>query len=174
MSSRRYTQFWTTLAINDRLEWLVSKKNKPKKFGQIWSNQTEIGKKFGISAIAVGKLLMEVGLKDHTTKSASQKALDEGYAKSTPLKDGTPYFMWNIDKVRSLIAKDHQPLSKVNYWVKEVEKMLKQAEKMCNEGNDKIGFMLADSVYDDVPKDIKQEVMAKVEQTANELQKAGF
>jgi hypothetical protein len=108
---------------------------------------------------------MEAGLKDPATKLASQKALDEEYAKSTPLKDGTPYFMWNIDKVRGLIAKEHQPLSKVDYWVKEVEKSLKQAEKMCNEGNDKLGFMLADSVYDDVPKDIKQEVRAKVEQT---------
>lgn len=143
----------------------MSKKNKPKKFSQVWSNQTELGKKFGISAIAVGKLLIEAGLKDPATKLASQKALDEEYAKSTPLKDGTPYFMWNIDKVRGLIAKEHQPLSKVDYWVKEVQKMLKQAEKMCNEGNDKLGFMLADSVYDDVPKDIKQEVRAKVEQT---------
>ncbi len=131
----------------------------------MWSNQTELGKQFGISAIAVGKLLMEAGLKNSATKLASQKALDEEYAKSTPLKDGTPYFMWNIDKVRSLIAKDHQPLSKVDYWLKEVEEMLKQADKMCNEGNDKLGFMLADSVYEDVPKDIKQEVRTKVEQT---------
>lgn len=132
----------------------------------MWSNQTELGKKFGISAIAVGKLLIEAGLKDPTTKLATNKALDEEFAKSTPLKDGTPYFMWNIDKVRTLISKDHQPLSKVDYWVKEVEKMLKQAEQMCNEGNDKLGFMLADSVYNEVPKDIKQEVRTKVEQTA--------
>jgi len=132
----------------------------------VWSNQTELGKKFGISAIAVGKLLIEAGLKDPTTKLATNKALDEEFAKSTPLKDGTPYFMWNIDKVRTLISKDHQPLSKVDYWVKEVEKMLKQAEQMCNEGNDKLGFMLADSVYNEVPKDIKQEVRTKVEQTA--------
>ena len=134
----------------------MSKKTKSKKFSQVWSNQTEFGRQFGISAIAVGKFLIEAGLKDPTTKLATNKALDEEYAKSTPLKDGTPYFMWNIDKVRSLIAKDHQPLSMVDYWVKEVEKMLKQAEKMCNEGNDKLGFMLADSVYDEVPKSIKQ------------------
>jgi basic membrane lipoprotein Med (substrate-binding protein (PBP1-ABC) superfamily) len=101
---------------------------------------------------------------------ATKKALDEGYAKSTPLKDGTPYFMWNIDKVRGLISKDHQPLSKVDYWVNEVQKMLKQAEKMCSEGNDKLGFMLADSVYDEVPKDIRQEVRAKVEQSEQKVE----
>jgi hypothetical protein len=113
---------------------------------------------------------MEADLKDSATKLATKKALDEGYAKSTPLKDGTPYFMWNIDKVRGLIAKDHQPLSKVDYWVNEVQKMLKQAEKMCNEGNDKLGFMLADSVYDEVPKDIRQEVRAKVEQSEQKVE----
>jgi hypothetical protein len=139
--------------------------HKHKKFSHTWSNQTELGKKFGISAIAVGKLLMEAGLKDPDTKLASQKALDDGYAKSTPLKDGTPYFMWNIDKVRKLIAKEHQPLSKVDYWVNQIQKMLQQAQKMCDEGNDKLGYMLADSVYDEVPKDIKDEVRMKVEQT---------
>ena len=67
--------------------------SKEKKFDQIWSNQTDLGKRFGLSAIAVGKLLVEEGLKDQKTKLATEKALNEGYAKSTPLKDGTPYFM---------------------------------------------------------------------------------
>lgn len=144
----------------------MSKKNRRGTFSQTWSNQTDLGKKFGLSAIAVGKLLVEAGLKDKTPKLATQKALDDGYAKSTPLKDGTPYFMWSIDKVRALLAKDHQPLSKVDYWVREVEEMLKQAEKMCDEGDDKLGYMLAESVYDEVPRDIRQEVKAKVEQAA--------
>ena len=70
-----------------------AKMSKEKKFDQIWSNQTDLGKRFGLSAIAVGKLLVEEGLKDQKTKSATKKAQNEGYAKSTPLKDGTPYFM---------------------------------------------------------------------------------
>jgi hypothetical protein len=64
-----------------------------------------------------------------------------------------------------VIAKEHQPLSKVDYCVNEIQKMLQQAQKMCDEGNDKLGYMLADSVYDEVPKDIKEEVRTKVEQT---------
>jgi hypothetical protein len=75
-----------------------------KKFNQLWSNQTELGKRFGISAIAVGKLLIDAGLKDPTTKLATAKALEGEYAKATPLKDGTPYFMWSIGKVRMLIG----------------------------------------------------------------------
>jgi len=88
----------------------VIEMSKEKKFTQMWSNQTNLGKKFGLSAIAVGKLLVGEGLKDPTTKLATKKALEEGYAKSTPLKDGTPYFMWSINKIRPLIEKDHQPL----------------------------------------------------------------
>jgi hypothetical protein len=143
----------------------MSKRNKKFKF--VWSNQTDMGKKFGISAIAVGKLLIEEGLKDETTKLATQKALDEGWAKSTPLKDGTPYFMWNINKVRNIISKKHEPLSKLDYWINEVQKNLKQAEKVCNDGNDKWGFLLADCAYDEVPKEIKDEVESKVKEISN-------
>jgi hypothetical protein len=141
-------------------------KNK-KKFNQIWSSQTDLGKKFGLSAIAVGKLLIEAGLKDAVTKSATEKALKDGYAKSTPLKDGTPYFMWNIEKVRPLIAKDHQPLSTIEYWVREVLDIYKEAQKSDDEGN-KFAYLMLDGMYDDVPKDIREEVRAKVEQIVGE------
>jgi len=93
---------------------------KKKKFWEIWSSQTELGKKFGISAIEVGKILIPYGLKDPNTKEATQKALDDGYAKFTPLQDGTPHYMWNIEKVQSLLLEKHQPLSQVDYWTDEV------------------------------------------------------
>ena len=131
-------------------------KNK-KKFNQIWSSQTDLGKKFGLSAIAVGKLLIEAGLKDAVTKSATEKAL----------KDGTPYFMWNIEKIRPLIAKDHQPLSTIEYWVREVLDIYKEAQKSDDEGN-KFAYLMLDGMYDDVPKDIREEVRAKVEQIVGE------
>ena len=142
--------------------WRV-KMSKGKKFNQIWSNQTNLGKRFGLSAIAVGKLLVEEGLKDQKTKSATEKAIKEGYAKDTPLKDGTPYFMWNIEKVRPLIEKDHKPLSKVDYWVNEVRRTVREAEGLAREGQDKIAYMIYDSAYDDVPKDVREEVQSIIE-----------
>jgi len=45
---------------------------KKKKFTQIWSNQTDLGKKFGISAVAVGKILIQHELKDPQTKQANR------------------------------------------------------------------------------------------------------
>lgn len=131
-----------------------------KKFNQIWTNQTKLGEKFGLSAIAIGKLLIEHGLKDSQTKLATSKAIDEEYAKATPLKDGTLYFMWNIDKVYKLINEKHEALSPIDYWVNHVKKIMQEAEKEVDEGN-KLGYMLADSAYDEVPKNLKEEVRIK-------------
>lgn len=142
----------------------MSKKNWKKKFNQIWSNQTNLGKKFNISSIAVGKLLIEAGLKDPDTKLATKKALDEGFAKSTPLKDGTPYFMWNVDKVRPVISEKYKPLDAIDYWVNEVKRIYREAQKLSDEGEDKMGYMLADTAYDDVPQSIKELVRKKVEE----------
>jgi hypothetical protein len=125
--------------------------------------KTDVGKNFGISAIAVGKILIEAELKDPSTKLATEHALSEGYAKSTPLKDGTPYFMWNIEKIRPLISKEHQPLSRVDFWVNEVRNRIKEAEKLDEDGNDKLAIMLYDSRYEEVPKDIKEEVKEIIE-----------
>jgi hypothetical protein len=131
----------------------------------MWSNQTKLGKSFGLSAIAIGKLLVEEGLKDSKTKLATEKAISEGYAKSTPLKDGTPYFMWNIEKVRPLITKDHKPLSKVEYWVNDVRETVRESERLDREGH-KLAYIIYDSAYDDVPENIREEVRSIIEKEA--------
>jgi hypothetical protein len=129
-----------------------------------WVNQTNIGKQFGLSGIAVGKILIKNGLKDPETKLATQKAIDDGWAISTPMKDGTPYFLWSAQKLESIISVDHKALSKVDYWVNEVNKNFKEANKEYNNGDEKIGRLLADCAYDEVPKEILKEVKEKVEQ----------
>jgi len=68
------------------------------KFKSTWKNQKEIGLIYGKSAIAVGKVLVELGLKDSSTKNPTQKALSEEIAKSTPLKDGTAFYLWHKAK----------------------------------------------------------------------------
>ena len=84
---------------------------KKTKFSDIWVNQTTLGKQFGLSAIAMGKQLKELGLRSNETGTPTQEAIDNGFCKSTPLKDGTPFFMWNKAKVAELMpAKGHQKL----------------------------------------------------------------
>ena len=68
------------------------------KFKATWKNQKEIGVIYGKSAIAVGKALIELGLKNSSTKAPTALALSEEIAKSTPLKDGTPFYLWHKAK----------------------------------------------------------------------------
>lgn len=118
-----------------------------KKFNQIWVNQTGLGKKFGLSAVQVGQILVEHELKDPKSGQATQKAVKGGYAKSTPLKNGVLFFMWNLQKTKDLISKKHTLLSEVGYWVNEVKKSLLEA----------------DHIYEEVPQKIRTEVKMKVE-----------
>jgi hypothetical protein len=131
-----------------------------------WSNQTEIGKRFGLSAVKVGNILVENGLKDPETRAATKKALSEGWAKSTPLKDGTPFWMWDSGRVKDLIGQDHQKIRSVEFYANEVRAILREAEELSEEGQDKLGWMMADYAYDEVPKDIRAEVKALVESTS--------
>jgi hypothetical protein len=135
---------------------------RKKKFREIWSNQTELGKKFDISAIEVGKILIQYGLKDPNTKEATKKALDDGYAKSAPLKAGTPYYMWNIEKVEGVLSQKHQTLNQVDYWANQVKIILQEADLLSEKGN-KLADYMYDSAYEEVPKDIVADVRHKVE-----------
>ena len=71
------------------------------KFRNKWKSQTDIGKYFGLSAIAVGKILIEHGLKNKATKLATEKAIKQYYAVEKALKDGTIFFMWNFKKMQT-------------------------------------------------------------------------
>jgi hypothetical protein len=138
-------------------------RNKPPKFRDIWANQTMIGKRFGLSAIAVGQVLKDAGLKDPATGDATPRALAEGFAVATPLQDGKPFFLWSIEKVGALIGARHEPLSRVEYWVREVRAALAPIEKAWEVGDDKAACIMSDCLYDDVPSDIKAEVRARIE-----------
>ena len=76
-----------------------------RKFAKTWGNQTDIGRHFNMSAIALGKFLTAQGLRDPSTKLATDRAIAEGYAMATPLRDGTPFFMWNRSRIGDLLRK---------------------------------------------------------------------
>ena len=133
------------------------------KFDHVWISQTNLGKQFGLSAIEVGKILIEHQLKDPKNGWATQHAIDNGYAKSTPLKNGTPFFMWHLKKTKSLLIKKHSPLSKVDYWVNEAKKIFGESECLMKEGRDKLARITADLAYEEVPRELLDEVKAKVE-----------
>ncbi len=116
-------------------------------FANTWVNQTNLGKHFGMSAIAMGKKLAEIGLKG-SDKQPTEQALSEGFCRSTPLKDGTPFFMWNKKKVAELLRSSGlQQLSSTDADAYEAARALIAAAKEADEtGIDKLFFFMVDEV----------------------------
>lgn len=79
----------------------MSKKQRPPRFRDIWVNQTELGRHFRMSAVAVGKKLSEFGLRNEQ-KEPSELARTEGYCHFAPMRDGTAFYLWNKEKVAAL------------------------------------------------------------------------
>lgn len=102
--------------------------------------------------------MIEYGLKDLASGQATLKAIQEGYAKSTPLKNGASFFMWHRKKTKNIISKKHKPLSTVDYWVNEVKDSLLEADKLMREDQNKLACLIADHMYEEVPKNLLEEV----------------
>src|SRR5713226_4586571 len=73
------------------------KQPRPPRFRDIWMNQTELGRHFGISAVAVGRKLGAVGLRTEQ-KEPAELAKTEGYCRFTLMKDGAAFYLWNKEK----------------------------------------------------------------------------
>jgi hypothetical protein len=90
-----YAEVWNYELVSEKS--LISLFNRmqgnimTKKFNQVWISQTDLGKKFGLSTVNIGEILIEHQLKGPKSGGATQKAIEGGYAKSTPLKSGTPF-----------------------------------------------------------------------------------
>src|SRR5215469_2861499 len=93
---------------------------KSKKFRDIWVNQSRLGEEFNMSAIAIGKKLKELGLRQ-ADGTPTLKAQEGGYCTATPLKDGTLFFMWHREKVKALLqANGFQSLDEQEMRCKEL------------------------------------------------------
>jgi hypothetical protein len=137
---------------------MKNKMSKKNRFKSTWSNQTNIAKKFGLSGVALGKILKERGLKGDDNLATS-KAIEGGYALEANMKDGTKFFMWNIHKTNSLLCNfNYQKVSKVDYYVKEIEKLMEKGKRQQKKGNDKIAIAIYDFLYDEIPEEYKQPV----------------
>ena len=150
---------------------MAKRKNK---FKSIWKNQKELGLIYGQSAIAVGKALVELGLKDPDSKEATQISLEEGFAKSTPLGDGTPFFLWHKQKVCQDLdhlegwSRQSQEERDLQKWTSEYISSVKKALKADEKGEHHV---IVEGFYDEArscAKRIKKRGAKFVDQ-ANQL-----
>lgn len=136
---------------------------KKGKFSSRWASQTRLGRAYGLSGVEVGKILIGTGLKDPATGQPTGQALAEGWATATPLRDGRPHFMWSGQKVRPLLRSFHPEISQAQRHANDVLKTYRAAERQAAAGEHKLGILMADCAYDDVPEAMHDEVRQLVE-----------
>lgn len=128
-------------------------KQSRQKFADTWANQTTLGRQFGLSAVAMGKKLKELGLRGEDGYP-TEFALSEGCCKSTPLKDGTPFFMWNRQKVEGLMqSKGHQRLDPQEVKVRELADEWVRVHRQYQEAV----YGIEEELYFEEAQDIKKE-----------------
>lgn len=106
----------------------MAKKNR---WAKTWVSQTDIGHYYGLSAIKVGRVLSELGLKDKA--GATQRAIDGGFAVSAPLADGTQHWRWHKGKV--LRAFDEHGLVRVSKQDRAASRVKKEAAAIFRQNN---------------------------------------
>jgi hypothetical protein len=122
-------------------------KQRPPRFRDVWVNQTELGKHFNMSAIAMGKKLVDLGLRT-AAKEPTELATAEGYCQFTPMKDGTPFYLWNKAKVASLLRSSGvTQLSRAEVQARDTAQALTQAYAQAEAtGIDKLWYFVVDEV----------------------------
>lgn len=68
-----------------------------------WVTQTELGREHGLSAVQVGNLITDAGLRDRSTRRPTERAIADGLAKEATLRDGTRFWLWSAEKVTPLL-----------------------------------------------------------------------
>jgi hypothetical protein len=143
-------------------------------FKATWKNQKELGLIYGKSAIAVGNALIKLGLKDSSTKQPTQQALSEEIAKSTPLKDGTPFFLWHKAKACEKLdtlegwTRQSQEQRDLQRLTSEYISLIREAERADDRGEHHV---IVDGYWDEaqsVAKQIKKRGADFIEK-ANQL-----
>jgi hypothetical protein len=120
--------------------------SKGKKFRDIWLNQTRLGQRFGISAVAIGRKLRELGLRGEDNLPTPE-AVESGYCRSAPLRDGTPFFLWHADMVAARLR--HAGLTELSAQEQRCRELAGEyieMQRLWDEGRDKLASLLWDEL----------------------------
>jgi hypothetical protein len=128
-------------------------KKRRQKFTDVWANQTTLGKQFGLSPVAMGKKLKELGLRGEDGNPTTL-ALGNGYCTPTPLKDGTPFYMWNRQQVEELMqAHGYQRLDPQEIKARELAECWVQVHQQWQEAI----YGVEEELLMEEARDIKRE-----------------
>ena len=68
----------------------------------LWLTLTDLGRRFGISAVACGKLLSDAGMRDENGLP-NDVAIDEGYAYCRPDQNANRSTLWHLERCTELL-----------------------------------------------------------------------
>jgi len=132
-------------------------KKKKQSFRTQWRTLTEIGQEFGVSAIKLGKLLKEHGLRE-ADGTPTSLAFEGAYVERIEPKDGKVYFLWHGRKVSEyLVAKG---IPKTGISTAEASKLTAarklardylEALRLDEEGS-KLGYWIMCEMVNDIKK----------------------
>lgn len=123
----------------------MSKKNN---FRRTWRTLTELGQEFDISALKLGNLLKQHGLREKGGEP-TQRAKDGGFFEEIVPNEGKPYYLWHRDKTVEFLT--NQGVEKNGVSAKEATKTTEarklarawiEAQRLDDEGS-KLGYMMA-------------------------------
>lgn len=126
------------------------KKSKKSKFG----NLTQIGERFGLSAIKVGEKMKEMGLRE-AEGQPSAAALKSGLAIATPLSNGIEAFKWHKSGLfNTLVQTGMKPVSPfektINSCTGMIAKSMREGKRLESEGHDKMAIFVYEQALMDL------------------------
>jgi hypothetical protein len=118
--------------------------------GVSYMTQTRIGELYGLSAVAVGRILTDAGLK--MKDGVTPKAITCNYAEERLTAKGIVYWVWNSTSTcevveRALGASPKPTISKV---VQQVQECLDEADKL-RATDEFFSQLIEEHAYDDIP-----------------------
>ena len=127
----------------------MTKKNRRNNWARTWVSQTDLGREFGLSSIAIGKHLSTLGLKEG--REASARALAEGLAVSAPLSNGVQNFRWNRERCVALLSESglirlERSAVREATFDAEARSIAKKITKLFGDGQDKLASLYWESL----------------------------
>ncbi len=145
-----------------------------RRFKDIWSTQTDIAKKYGLSSIALGKKLKELGYRN-PDGTPTKMAIKGEFVNIVTSNDGIDYYMWHRDKMRNVLAQETSlsRLSPLDYAVSEFNKEIEKINRNASREDpydivlEKFGPYIVDELVKDLSKKLSKEDKVKFKTAIN-------
>ena len=131
------------------------------KFKDKYVSQTQIAELFGMTSVELGKILMQLGLRDRD-RMPTAVARERHLTVYTPLKNGTPHVMWGkYATVKLLTEAGHALLNEEDLWYVRTKNALHEAARLDN-GSGKLQSIAYDCAIDDVPEHLRDKIIKRI------------